>query len=74
MAKRLGVRRVEAKGDSKLVVMQVEGKWKVNAENLRPLREAVVQEVRGFESFKIGHIPRCAAAVARESRPDGLRF
>ncbi|KAG2439406.1 hypothetical protein HXX76_004763 [Chlamydomonas incerta] len=58
MAKRLGVRRLEAKGDSKLVVMQVEGKWNVNAENLRPLREAVVQEMLGFESFKIGHIRR----------------
>ncbi|KAG2445321.1 hypothetical protein HYH02_008787 [Chlamydomonas schloesseri] len=57
MAKRLGVRRLEAKGDSKLVVMQVEGKWKVNAENLRPLREAVMQEVRGLD-FKISHIPR----------------
>jgi len=35
----LGLKGIKVYGDSKLVVEQVAGRWKVNAENLRPLCE-----------------------------------
>jgi ribonuclease HI len=58
MARRLGVTRIHAKGDSNLVVQQVEGRWNINKDHLRKLCDQVHEEVRAFREFKIRHIPR----------------
>ncbi|CAI5534358.1 unnamed protein product, partial [Closterium sp. Naga37s-1] len=54
----LGITRLHVQGDSMLVVMQVQGKWKVNAEMLwEPCRQAQ-QLVCRFREIAIRHVPR----------------
>ena len=49
---------VVVRGDSKLVVKQVQGEWKVNDSELHTLWERVRELAEEFESFDIEHIPR----------------
>jgi len=49
---------IVVRGDSQLVVKQVQGEWKVNDPELRILWERVRELAEGFESFDIQHIPR----------------
>lgn len=53
----LGARRASARvvvhGDSKLVINQVNGTWKVKHENMRPLVAAAKQEIAGFASVQL---------------------
>lgn len=58
MASRLGVARLTARGDSKLVVMQVAGRWQVNKEHLQVLHAEAVAESRKFTQFSIEHVLR----------------
>ncbi|CAI5964178.1 unnamed protein product [Closterium sp. NIES-65] len=58
LALALGITRLHVQGDSMLVVMQVQGKWKVNAEMLRePCRQAQ-QLVCRLREIAIRHVPR----------------
>ncbi|CAI5534357.1 unnamed protein product, partial [Closterium sp. Naga37s-1] len=58
LALALGITRVHVQGDSMLVVMQVQNKWKVNAEMLwEPCRQAQ-QLVCRFREIAIRHVPR----------------
>ena len=43
-------RAVKVRGDSKLVIEQVAGRWKVKQEHLRPLRARVLRAPRGLRS------------------------
>lgn len=67
-ALRHGARSLVIRGDSKLVVMQVTGKWKANAPHLIPLRDRL-QELRGRfpDGCSLFHIPRAMNKAA-----DGL--
>ncbi len=58
MASRLGVARLTARGDSKLVVMQVAGRWQVNKEHLQVLHAEAVAESGKFTQFSIEHVLR----------------
>jgi ribonuclease HI len=59
IAKKKGASHLEIKGDSKLVCKQVDGDWKVRADNLKPYH-IVVEKLRSqFVSTSIGHIPKC---------------
>lgn len=53
-----GYTNVIAEGDSQLVVRQVRGQYDVNADNLRPLYEAVHDLVEQFDRFEIRHVRR----------------
>ena len=53
-----GVQHLEAQGDSKLVVMQVKGVWKVKHQLLRTLHQQTLAYVGRFQTFNIFHIPR----------------
>lgn len=66
-ARDLGASRVEAVGDSQLVVKQVREEWAVNADNLRPLRDEVLDLAAEFDDFSVRHAPRDQNADA-----DGL--
>lgn len=44
--------------DSKLAVEQMNGRWKVKSENVRPLFEEVRRIADQFESFSIKHVRR----------------
>jgi len=54
----LNIRRIEIKMDSKLVVEQVKGNYKVNNENLLILHENIIDLLTNFDSFSIKHIYR----------------
>lgn len=74
-ARSLGAKAVEVFADSELMVKQVNGVYKVRSEGLKPLYNEVKRLQRGFEAFKISHIPRDknkdADALANEAM-DGL--
>jgi len=76
-AARLGAEHIDIKTDSKLVVEQVRGKYKVRHANLRPLFEEAKQLLAEFRSFTITHIPRhqnnAADALANEAVDRYLR-
>jgi ribonuclease HI len=52
-ARRLGVR-----ADSKLVVEQLCGRWRVKQDHLRPLYEQARHLLRGYADVDIRHVPR----------------
>jgi ribonuclease HI len=51
-------RAVKVRGDSKLVIEQVAGRWKVKQEHLRPLRERAQELLRGYEAVDLAHVRR----------------
>jgi ribonuclease HI len=58
LAKELGADEAEFIGDSKLIVEQVKGNWKIKQEHLRPLHTKVRDGLRGLESWSIRHVKR----------------
>jgi len=52
------VTTVTAKGDSELIVKQVQGEYSVNEESLRPLYDRIQELISEFEQFDIEHMPR----------------
>jgi ribonuclease HI len=58
LAKELGADQVEFVGDSKLIVEQVKGNWKVKQTHLRPLREQALEALEGLPSWSIRHVRR----------------
>jgi ribonuclease HI len=63
----MGARSVVVQGDSMLVIKQLEGKWRVKAENLRPYYQNAMKLLKQFDSFHVNHIDR-----AENSRADEL--
>jgi len=58
LARSLGADQVEFVADSKLIVEQVKGNWKVKQEHLRPLRSQALEALDGFGSWTIRHVKR----------------
>jgi len=52
----MGVRYLEAYGDSKLIVNQVKGEYEVRHEDLVPYYHAVIERANSYDSFYIGHV------------------
>lgn len=71
-----GIRTLQVRGDSELVVKQATGVYRVKNANLKPLAEQVAALLRRFDRFDIKHVYRDANAradaVANEAM-DGLR-
>jgi ribonuclease HI len=57
-------RRVRVRADSKLVVEQVKGTWKVKQPHLRPLLDEARALLRAYEEVDVQHIPRAQNADA----------
>ena len=57
-AQQMGCTEVMVKGDSQLVVKQVQGEWSVNDSELRTLWKRVTELAEKFEDFDIQHVPR----------------
>ena len=53
-----GIKQVELRSDSELVVKQIKGIYRVKKPHLKPLYQQVKQLVDSLEDFKIVHIPR----------------
>ncbi|KAL2651569.1 hypothetical protein R1flu_019697 [Riccia fluitans] len=73
-ARELGIQRIEAQGDSKLVTMQIREKWAVKNENLAVLCNEAKQLAGSFDSFEIRHVDRewNSAADALANKGVGL--
>lgn len=57
-ARRLGCDEILVRGDSQLVIRQLEGKFRVTSDKIRPLYDRVVALAREFERFDVQWIPR----------------
>jgi ribonuclease HI len=57
-AERFGARRVRVRADSKLVVEQVKGTWKVKQTHLLPLRDEARRLLARYDDVDIRHVPR----------------
>ena len=57
-ATKLGVKQVDIKTDSELVVKQINGEYRVKKATLKPLYQQVKQLLGLLEGFTITHIPR----------------
>jgi ribonuclease HI len=51
------IRKVDIKGDSMLVVNQVNGKWKCNKPSLLLLKDKILKLLKGI-TFTLTHVPR----------------
>ena len=58
LAKELGADEPEFVGDSKLIVEQVKGNWKVKQDHLRPLHTKVKDALRDLPKWSIRHVKR----------------
>lgn len=67
LARELGADEVELIGDSELIVRQVEGKYKVKQEHLRPLHTKVIDALRELPDWSIRAVKR-----AHNERADEL--
>ena len=58
IADKIGVKNLEAYGDSKLIINQVRGEYEVRHEDLVPYHNATIHMVEKFRNFYIDHILR----------------
>jgi ribonuclease HI len=72
VAKELGADQVEFVGDSKLIVEQVKGNWKIKQEHLRPLRAEAIKALGQLPKWSIRHVRRDDNARADELLNDAL--
>jgi ribonuclease HI len=74
-AAELGADSVDVRMDSKLVVEQMNGNWKVKHPNLRPLAAEAAALVRRFDKVTFAWIPRAenirADALANQAMDEG---
>jgi probable phosphoglycerate mutase len=64
LAHDLGAREVELLLDSKLIVEQLTGRWRVKDAKLIPLWSACRRTLAGFERWTAGHVPRAQNSIA----------
>src|SRR5436189_2487878 len=58
LAHQLGVRNLQAYGDSKLVVNQLRGEYVVRSDDLIPYFDSTLKMAEQCEGFYIGHVTR----------------
>ena len=63
-ARRQGVQDLEIRMDSKLVVEQMNGKWRIKHPNLKPLATQAGALLASFPKREIRHIPREQNVIA----------
>jgi ribonuclease HI len=63
-AARFSPRRVKVRADSKLVIEQVKGTWKVKQPHLVPLRAEARALLAGYADVDLQHVPRAENAHA----------
>lgn len=57
-AKEVGIKNINIKGDSLLVVNQITGVWKAKNAMMRRLKLTVLDLLKDFDKWSISHIPR----------------
>jgi ribonuclease HI len=66
-AQERGAREVDVRLDSKLLVEQMSGRWKIKQPHLRPLAAEAAELIRSFDAVTFSWIPR-----EQNSRADAL--
>ena len=69
LAKEIGVKHLDAYGNSKLIVNQVHGEYEVRHEDLVPYHNATIDMAEKFKSFYINHAP-----CQQNAHTDALTF
>ena len=64
LARELGAGQVHLLLDSKLIVEQLAGRWRVKDAKLIPLWAACRQVLAGFERWSAAHVPRAQNSIA----------
>ena len=64
LARELGAREVVMLLDSKLIVEQLAGRWRVKDVKLIPLWEEARRTLRGFDRWSATHVPRAQNSLA----------
>jgi len=64
IADEIGVKNLEAYGDSKLIINQVRGEYEIRHENLVPYHNATIHMAEKLRNFYIDHVPRRQSAHA----------
>ena len=64
LARELGAREVHLLLDSKLIVEQLAGRWRVKDAKLIPLWTAARKTLAGFDRWSAAHVPRALNSVA----------
>ena len=64
LARELGAREVHLLLDSKLIVEQLTGRWRVKDAKLIPLWSAARATLAGFDRWTASHVPRALNKVA----------
>ncbi len=72
LASELGAREVHLLLDSKLIVEQLAGRWRVKDAKLIPLWAACRQVLAGFERWSATHVPRAQNSVADALANDAI--
>jgi len=67
-AKEIDSKEVEIYSDSRLVVNQLKGNWKVKSENLKDLYSKSTQLINGFKEVILEHVPRENRMVEKADR------
>jgi ribonuclease HI len=67
-----GIERLEVFGDSQLVVKQVNGEWRVKAENLRPFHKKAVELLEKVKNSKLSWVRRDDNSLADQLSKDGV--
>jgi ribonuclease HI len=57
-AKEKGIKKILIKGDSLLVVNQVNGIWKAKDSKMKILKYAVIDSLKYFDEWKLEHVKR----------------
>ncbi len=68
-----GATSVEVRGDSQLVIRQLEGRYQVKAPNLKPYFEEAKALLGQFERIKLVWVRREQNAAADQAARDGIR-
>ena len=64
LARELGAREVDLLLDSKLIVEQLAGRWRVKDAKLITLWEEARRTLRGFDRWSATHVPRAQNSLA----------
>jgi ribonuclease HI len=72
LARDKGVTDLEVFMDSKLVVFQVKGEWKIKNNALRPLAVKARNLIDGFENWSLSHVGRAENADADKLANQGM--
>lgn len=72
LAQAKGVTEIDVRMDSKLVVFQVRGEWKIKNDALRQLAARAERLLRGFERKSLSYVPREQNAAADKLANQGM--